>query len=127
MNAVYEEPGSAAASDFTLPKGAGVILGNLELDLEAFRVLLDGEVVELTFHEFELLILLARHLNRVESYKFLIENTLGDNGRDARRHLSVLIYRLRAKLDKSWPYRITTVRGRGYGFLIAPEAIKRHE
>ncbi len=127
MNAVYEEPSSAAASGFTLPKGAEVVLGNLGIDLEAFRVLVDGEVVELTFHEFELLVLLARHLNTIQPYRFLIENTLGDNGRDARRHLSVLIHRLRSKLDKSWPYRITTVRGRGYGLLIAPEALKRHE
>ncbi|MPZ23837.1 MAG: hypothetical protein GEU28_09880 [Dehalococcoidia bacterium] len=93
--------------------------GNLVVDLESYRATVDGSPVDLTYQEFELLTLLLKQTGRVVTYDDLVRarwNAAG--GREVRR-LTVLVCRLRAKLARSWPYQIRTVRRRGYGLLPA--------
>ncbi len=90
----------------------------LEIDPAGHRVLLDGNPVELTQREFDLLLFLARHrgqaftrnqlMDYVWQYSFYIDTST----------VTVHIRRLRAKLepDPSQPRFIQTVWGVGYRF-----------
>src|SRR5205807_1348612 len=90
----------------------------LEIDPAGRRVSLDGEAVEVTQREFDLLLFLARHpgqaftrdqlMERVWQYTFYIDTST----------VTVHIRRLRAKLepDPTHPRFIETVWGVGYRF-----------
>ena len=99
-----------------------LILGNLTLNLSTFRLTMDGTPVALTYHELELLRLFFDQPDRVITYQSLCEGLWGESSHAAIRHLNVLVHRLRAKLPRTYPYGIETVRGRGYGLLKAHEA-----
>lgn len=96
-------------------------LGNLQLNLDNFRLAVDGEIMDITYLETELLRLLCLRPNAVITYEELTNLLWQRTNRASARHLNVLIHRLRAKLAGSYPYSIETVRGRGYGLLRARE------
>lgn len=102
-------------------------LGNLSMNLDNYRFTIGGDVIDLSYHEVELLHVFAENANRVLSYEFLAEAIWRSSDRAAIRHLNVLVHRLRAKLAGSKPYWIETVRGRGYGLLAAPGMEKADE
>ena len=95
-------------------------LGNLRIDPGSYEVSIDGRSVDLTHQEFELLVLLALDAGRVHSYAKLVRALWQVEGPKALRRLNVATCRLRAKLAGSRPYRIETVRRRGYGLLARP-------
>jgi DNA-binding response OmpR family regulator len=99
-----------------------LVLGNVKVNLRTFGVMVRDKAVSLTFHEFELLRLLASEVDRIVNYDALCQALWHSMGQKERRRLSVAICRLRAKLEASWPYRVETVRGRGYGFIAAAPA-----
>ena len=99
-----------------------VSIGNLSLNLENYRVAIGGEIVDLTYHELELLRIFLDNPNRILSYESLAQQIWGNAERLTTRHLNVLVHRLRIKLTGSHPYVIETVRGRGYGLLKARDA-----
>jgi DNA-binding response OmpR family regulator len=92
-------------------------LGNLSLNLNTYRVLVGSRVVNLTFHELDLLRIFFRQPDRVLPYDDITRFIWGNSQSATLRHLNVLVHRLRAKLTGSSPYSIETVRGRGYGLL----------
>lgn len=96
-----------------------LVLGNVRVNLKTFGVMVRDRAVGLTFHEFELLRLLCRAVDRIVNYDLLCQEMWSSMGQTERRRLSVAICRLRVKLEASWPYRVETVRGRGYGFIAA--------
>src|SRR3954470_3071225 len=100
-----------------------VSIGNLSLNLDNYRVAIDGEIIDLTYHEIELLHILVENAGRVLSYETLARATWGNAERVSTRHLNVLVHRLRSKLAGSNPYWIETVRGRGYGLLQARQTV----
>lgn len=104
--------------------GDAMSAGNIRLDVEGFRAFVGGTAVTLSFQEFELLRMLASKPDRIIAYDELVRGLWGDAGAGARRRLSVVVCRLRAKLAGARPYNIETVRGRGYG-LTASEAAER--
>jgi DNA-binding response OmpR family regulator len=113
VNAVLTGP-EAAMDTF-----AGLrTLGNLSLDLNRFVACIDDGVVDLTYHEIELLRLFFDNEGRVLPFEFWARGVLGRTDESARRHLAVLVHRLRNKIAGSWPYVIETVRGRGYGLVV---------
>ena len=95
-------------------------VGNLSLNLDTFRVTVGGKTVEFTYSEFELLKLFMGELDRIIPYDTLARALWNTTGRT--RQLNVMVFRLRSKIVESQPYRIETVRGRGYGLLKAREA-----
>ena len=99
----------------------GVKLGNLRMDFETYRVSVSGKLVELTAKEFDLLRLMARRAGRITSFEELALGLFATADRSSKRHLSVLVHRLRSKLAGIQPYVIETVRGRGYGLLLAAD------
>ncbi len=92
--------------------------GRLEINRSAHLAMLDGEVLNLTSYQFELLALLATHAGRVMSRERIMDELKGDELEAFDRSIDVHISRIRAQIetDPKQPRRILTVRGAGYVF-----------
>ncbi|MEK6227751.1 MAG: response regulator transcription factor [Actinomycetota bacterium] len=92
--------------------------GGLVIDFEKRTVTCAGELVRLTYVEFEILAALARHPGRVYNRMVLLERVWGDASYRDPRTVDVHIRHLREKLepDPKTPEMILTVRGVGYRF-----------
>lgn len=100
-------------------QGAGTLSwGRLELDLDRVEVRKEGQVLELTPREFELLRFLALKPGRVFSREILLEQVWGFDYFGDIRTVDVTVRRLREKLedDPGRPRLILTRRGAGYYF-----------
>jgi len=100
-----------------LAPGSGIRIGTLSLDVDRYEVSLDGEPLELTYKEFELLKFLATHPGRVFSRDQLLNQVWGYDFIGGTRTVDVHIRRLRAKLGPKYASLIDTVRHVGYKFL----------
>jgi DNA-binding response OmpR family regulator len=95
--------------------------GNLRINVPSREVTLDGEPVDLTTTEFDLLVLLARRAGRVQERSALVEELRGISFHSFDRTVDVIVSRLRKKLENSSTGEIIkTVRGVGY-LLTIPE------
>jgi DNA-binding response OmpR family regulator len=90
--------------------------GDLGIDFDAREVTVGGRRRMLTYHEFELLAVLARAAGRVLSREQLLAALKGTEADSFDRSIDVHVSRLRAKLeaDPRAPRYIKTVRGVGY-------------
>ncbi|MGN6755129.1 MAG: winged helix-turn-helix domain-containing protein, partial [Thermomicrobiales bacterium] len=79
-------------------------------------VTLDGEAVDLTLKEYDLLTLLASNPGRAFSREFLLERLWGDDYEGFDRTVDTHIMRLRKKLGDIGE-KIVTVWGVGYRFV----------
>lgn len=95
---------------------AVVRIGSLEIDVTGHRVTRNGEVVQLTPLEFDVLVTLARHPGQVFTREVLLEDVWGYRHAADTRLVNVHIQRLRAKIerDPENPEIVLTVRGVGY-------------
>lgn len=93
--------------------------GNLVIDNSAREVQLDGQSVELTSAEYDLLWLLASNAGTVLSRETIFETLRGIQYDGQDRSIDVRISRIRPKVgdDPDNPRRIKTVRSRGYLFV----------
>ena len=91
---------------------------NLLIDHDAREVTVDGEIIELTATEFDILAYLDGNVHQVVTYREVILAVWGDATYFDQHALEVQVSRLRAKLGESGlePYFIKTVRGYGYRF-----------
>jgi DNA-binding response OmpR family regulator len=96
--------------------GGVLTLSGLTIDADRHEVTLDGESVELTALEFELLLTLAESPGRVWSRRQLLERVWGWDFVGDERVVDVHIRNLRRALDDDAadPRWIATVRGVGY-------------
>ncbi len=92
---------------------------NLEINYTTRVVTVDGQEVEMSYKEFELLYLLAGNRNRVYSRDNLLEKIWGYDYLGETRTIDVHIRNLRKKIerDPDHPAHIKTVRGIGYKFV----------
>lgn len=98
---------------------AELVCGPVRLDTRASRVVVDGNPVKLTSHEYRLLAYLMHHQGRVVSRTELVEHLYDqDFDRDSNT-IEVFVGRLRKKLGVEV---IETVRGLGY-IAAAPEKV----
>jgi len=90
----------------------------LRLEAESKTVYLDGTVVKMSVNEFEVLWLLSSNAGKVLSRNELITKLRGFDYDGFDRSMDIRISRLRKKLgdDPLSPYKIKTVRGKGYLF-----------
>ena len=90
----------------------------LVIDPAKRTVCRDGDGVQLTYVEFELLRVLATHRGRVYSRHALLEAVWGGSAYREPRTIDVHVRHLREKLepDPGEPTLILTVRGAGYRF-----------
>lgn len=99
-------------------KGDMVRYGDLEIDVNRYEVRRDGQVIDLTLREFELVKFLAMQKGQIFSRENLLEKVWGYEYFGDVRTVDVTVRRLREKLEKdaSKPEYILTKRGVGYYF-----------
>ena len=99
---------------------AGEVLtfGELSIDIEKYEVKKRGQVIELTFREFELLKFLATKSGKIFSRENLLNKVWDYEFYGDVRTVDVTIRRLREKIEDnpSMPNYIMTKRGVGYYF-----------
>jgi DNA-binding response OmpR family regulator len=95
--------------------------GPFRLDMDAQRLLCDGEEVSLTTAEFAILRIFVEHPNRVLTRDGLMDMIKGYERDPFDRSIDVRVTRLRRKIepDPANPVYIRTVWGQGY--LFAPK------
>jgi len=98
--------------------------GRLEIDLGARVARLDGNVCDLTGHQFDLLVVLAQSPGRVLSRDQIMDALKGHPLEAFDRSIDVHISRIRAVIedDPKAPRRVLTVRGAGYVFARKQDA-----
>jgi len=117
MRAVMRRQGVVGAEGPVLSEGT-ISVGDVSLDPEEHRVLIDGVEVQMPLKEFELLHLLLANAGRVLSRDVLIDRVWGSDYVGDTKTLDVHVKRLRGKLevDSANPLRIVTIRGLGYKY-----------
>ena len=88
------------------------------MDAAAHLVQIDGETVSLSPKEFDLLVYLVRHPNKVVTHRALLSAVWGANSTEQPEYLRVFVGQLRKKLepDGSSPRYILTEPWVGYRF-----------
>jgi two-component system alkaline phosphatase synthesis response regulator PhoP len=99
-------------------EGEKLTIGPLELDLSGRSVLLEGEEVNLTTKEFELLCFMVRNIGKVLPRERILQKVWGYNYYGTARTIDNFINRLRQKIEENplEPRFLLTVRGVGYKF-----------
>ena len=98
-----------------------VRLGELVLDLKGYEVALRGEMVDLTFQEFELLKFLACHPGEAFSRTQLLARVWGYDYYGGSRTVDIHVRRIRAKLGSPYAACLQTIRHVGYKW--SPSAV----
>src|SRR4029453_10403051 len=106
------------------PAACSPRFARLEVDRAARAVRIDGQVRQLTSHQFDLLVALAERAGRVLSREQLMDLVRGEALETFDRSIDVHIARIRAAVedDPRHPKRIITVRGAGYVFARSQDA-----
>lgn len=90
--------------------------GHLVLNLETYEAAIDGQPLDLTYMEYELLRFLAGHPGKVFTREILLNRVWGYEYYGGARTVDVHVRRLRAKLGEENANLIQTVRSVGYRF-----------
>jgi two-component system, OmpR family, KDP operon response regulator KdpE len=95
-----------------------IVVGDLEIDLTARMVKLQGEPVKLTVTEYNLLALFAKNEGMVLTHQFLLREVWGTGYQNETQYLRVFVAQLRKKIetDPNHPKYIITESGVGYRF-----------
>jgi two-component system, OmpR family, response regulator ArlR len=92
-----------------------IVVENLEVNLKSRRVTREGNEIELTQREFDLLVFLMKHEGEALSREWLLSAVWGYDFAGETNVVDVYIRYLRNKLDRDYdPTLIHTVRGIGY-------------
>lgn len=104
----------------TLHKNAEIHIGNLTIFPENYEATINGNMLEFTRKEFELLLYLAEHKTKVLSRDQLLKEVWDYDFVGDTRIVDVHVSRLREKIevDTRSPKYIKTIRGLGYKMEI---------
>jgi DNA-binding response OmpR family regulator len=93
--------------------------GKLRIDRASREVSLDGEPIQLTSHEFDLLWMLAENASELVERERIYSDLIGREYDGLDRSADVRISRLRKKLNDNQknPQRIKTIWGKGFFFV----------
>jgi two-component system alkaline phosphatase synthesis response regulator PhoP len=99
-----------------------VSFGGVDIDFKGYSVTKNGEPVDLTAREFELLRLLVTHPDEVLRRDTILAEVWGDEWDVFPRTIDTHVVHLRQKLedDPADPRHIVNVRGIGYKFVAEP-------
>ncbi len=100
------------------PHSGEIRSGDVAIDESTYTARLKGNVLDLTFKEFELLKYLAQHPGRVFTRAQLLQEIWGYDYFGGTRTVDVHIRRLRSKLGPEFEAIIGTVRNVGYRFTM---------
>lgn len=101
--------------------------GDLEVDIKKMTVKKQGEVVNLTTHEFKVLTVLLAHPGQVFSREHLVEMAFGMDYDGFDRTIDTYIKNIRQKIESNprSPNYLTTVYGAGYKFNSIGDEMKK--
>ena len=118
IKALFRRVDALSEKSDAAPQDAVIAFEDLRIDVGRHHVTVDGEPVELTVREFDLLCHFARHPGHVYSRVQLLDQVWGYNHEGYEHTVNTHINRLRAKIEKdpSKPHYIQTVWGVGYRF-----------
>jgi two-component system, OmpR family, KDP operon response regulator KdpE len=107
----------------TAPAEPVLRIGELEIDLDKRAVLRNGELIQLTPHEFALLRLLAVNEGKLLTHKAILREVWGAAYQSESHYLHVYVSQLRQKIerDPARPRYLLTETGAGYR-LIDPKS-----
>ena len=110
-------PGSESVEEQDKPERLN--FGDLMIDNGAREVRLNGDTVDLTSAEYDLLWLLAANAGKILSREEIFERLRGIEYDGQDRSIDVRVSRIRPKVgdDPMNPKRIKTVRSKGYLFV----------
>ena len=104
-------------AEAAVDEGGPITAGALVIDEATYSVRLRGQLLDLTYKEFELLKYLAQHPGRVFTRSQLLQEVWGYDYFGGTRTVDVHVRRLRAKLGTDYEVLIGTVRNVGYRFV----------
>ncbi len=93
-------------------------VGNLELDADAMSAVVDGEEINLTTREFNIIYKLLSYPNKTFSRVQLMDEFWGVDSETSLRAVDVYVTKLRDKLSGCNGFAIKTVRGLGYKAVL---------
>jgi DNA-binding response OmpR family regulator len=97
--------------------GNCLVAEGLILNLDKYELSVDGEVIVLTFKEFEMLKILMQNKNKVFTRINLLSSVWGYDYYGGSRTVDVHMRRLRSKIPSPYSDMLKTVRNVGYMFL----------
>jgi DNA-binding response OmpR family regulator len=100
------------------PPTSKIVFGGLIIDFELRNVMVNGNEVKLSPHQFKLLHYLVENAGKIVSHKNVLLNVWGPEYEKETQYLHVFISQLRQKIEPnpSIPCYIITERGFGYRF-----------
>ena len=122
------EGGSGGETHPASEADEALTIGELQIDFKRMRILKNGEALNVSAREFQLVALLAKNAGRPFSREDLLDAVWEFTAEDYDGNVSILISRLRKKLedDQANPRYLLTVRGFGYRFVEASELQKKN-
>ena len=96
-----------------------LIVGNLEMDADAMSATIDGEDVQVTTREFNILYKLLSYPKKTFSRAQLMDEFWGIESETSLRAVDVYVTKLRDKFSACDGFSIVTVRGIGYKAVLS--------
>jgi two-component system KDP operon response regulator KdpE len=95
-----------------------IVRGEIEMDLDRHRVQVQGEVVDLTPTEFNLLMYFMKNAGKTLPHRAILQNVWGAEYGDEAEYLRVYVGKLRQKIEHNplKPEYLHTEHGIGYRF-----------
>ncbi|MET8054386.1 response regulator transcription factor [Streptosporangium sp. NPDC005286] len=94
-----------------------LVVGKVELDVNAYQVTVDGRIIHLPLREFELLHYLMRNAHRTVTREQIMRHVWNSTDTASTNTIAVHVKRLRARLGDTDDRLIQTVRGVGYRLI----------
>ena len=92
-----------------------IIFKDIEIDLPKHQININGEPLQATLKEYNLLLLLTKNAEKVQEREVIFAEVWGENFMGESRTLDIHIKELRKKLEKAQSNaEIQTIRGVGY-------------
>ena len=109
----------AALRRMPRPAEPVIAIGGLEIDLDAQALRVDGQPVQLTRTEFQLLRLFAENRGKLLTHRMILQRVWGPSYQVESHYLHVYISRLRQKIehDPARPRYLLTEPGAGYRMM----------
>lgn len=95
-----------------------ITVGNLELDADGMSATVDGEEINLTMREFNIIYKLLSYSKKTFSRAQLMDEFWGVDNETSLRAVDVYVTKLRDKMSACDGFKIVTVRGLGYKVVL---------
>jgi DNA-binding response OmpR family regulator len=106
----------------TTTGGDAIVVGELEVHVDAGTALAGGHALNLSVREWQLLVALARGAGRIVRREDLFRLVWGTELRDGDRSIDVYVHKLRVKLERALPESRYIHTHVGFGYRLDHEA-----